>query len=82
MNDNVRLKKFEELAEKRVNETIKRLRLIGNLSNKKNYIYTEEHSRQIFKALDEELKILKLRFQGKDNQEVQFRFKIKSKHTN
>ena len=31
--------KFVELAEKRVNKTIKDLRLIGNLANKANYDY-------------------------------------------
>ena len=31
--------KFVELAEKRVNKTIKDLRLIGNLANKTNYDY-------------------------------------------
>ena len=35
--------KFVELAEKRVNKSIKDLRLIGNLANKTNYDYRTLH---------------------------------------
>ncbi|WP_425082006.1 hypothetical protein [Ruegeria arenilitoris] len=55
-------KKFEELAEKRVNKAIKDLRLIGNLSNRNNYSFNEEDIRKIMKALDDEMKALKGRF--------------------
>lgn len=55
-------KKFEELAEKRVNKAIKDLRLIGNLSNRNNYVFDEEDVRKILKALDEEMKVLRGRF--------------------
>ena len=34
--------KFRELAEKRVNNAIKNIQLIGNLSNTSAYSYTEE----------------------------------------
>ncbi len=54
--------KFERLAEKRVNEALKKLRLIGNLANKRSYSYTNEHVTQIVEVLDNELKILKNRF--------------------
>ena len=54
--------KFEKLAEKRVTEVIKKLRLIGNLSNRNNYEYTEEHAKQIIDTLENEMKILKAKF--------------------
>ena len=57
-----RVEKFEELAEKRVNDVVKKLRLIGNLSNRSNYEYTEEHVKQIFNALKKELKDSESRF--------------------
>ena len=44
-------RKFAELGTKRVNKAIKDIRLIGNLSNKANYEYTEEDVRKIMKAL-------------------------------
>jgi transcription elongation GreA/GreB family factor len=54
--------KFVELAEKRVSKAIKDIRLIGNLSNKSNYIYNDEDVRKIIRALDTEVKKLKQRF--------------------
>lgn len=54
--------KFVELAEKRVSKAIKDIRLIGNLSNKSNYSYTDEDVRKIIRALDSEVKKLKQRF--------------------
>ena len=56
--------KFVELAEKRVTRGIKDIRLIGNLSNKSNYTYTDEDVRKIIKALDTEVKKLKQRFEN------------------
>ncbi len=57
-------KKFKELAEKRVNRTIKDIRLIGNLSNRSNYAYTEDDIRKIFSVLERELKSQKQRFEA------------------
>jgi len=57
-------KKFIELAEARVNRTIKDVRLIGNLANKSAYDYSEEEARKIFRALQKELDAAKGRFLG------------------
>jgi hypothetical protein len=56
--------KFVSLTEKRVSRTLKDIRLIGNLSNKSNYSYTEEDVRKILAALDSELKNLRKRFES------------------
>ena len=70
--------RFERLAERRVSEAIKKLRLIGNLSNRNNYDYDGVQSKQILDALDEELKNLKLRFRGAaGSEEVRFQFRAK-----
>ncbi len=58
--------KFIELANNRVNRTIKDLRLIGNLSNRASYEYTDEDARKILRALQREMEDLKLRFRGED----------------
>ena len=55
-------KKFVELAEARVNRTIKNIRLIGNLSNRGSYEYSEKDVREIFKALQKELETARSRF--------------------
>jgi ABC-type Fe3+-hydroxamate transport system substrate-binding protein len=54
--------KFLELANKRVNKTIKDIQLIGNLANKQNYDYTEQQAKQIIKALQQELDEVKQSF--------------------
>lgn len=54
--------KFVNIAEKRVTRTLRELRLIGNLSNKNNYSYTEQDAQKIISALESELKLLKTRF--------------------
>jgi hypothetical protein len=54
--------RFERLAEKRVTEALRRLRLVGNLANRANYEYSDDHVRQVTEALDAELRQLKIRF--------------------
>jgi hypothetical protein len=68
--------KFVELAEARVNRTIKDIRLIGNLSNRSAYEYGEEDIRQMFRALQKELDSAKSRFAG-DGGAADSDFKLK-----
>ena len=70
-----RQEKFEKLAEKRVNDVVNKLRLISNLANKKNYSYTEDHYKQIFKVIDDEIKSMKSKFLEKESAEKVFKFK-------
>lgn len=65
MNEPESRRKFVELAEKRVAKTIKDMRLIGNLSNRSNYTYTDEDVKKILKALRNELDVLKSRFDSR-----------------
>jgi hypothetical protein len=57
-------KKFVELVEARVNRSVRDIRLIGNLSNRNAYSYTEEDVRKVFRALQKELDAAKARFGG------------------
>lgn len=59
--------KFVELANMRVARAIKDLRLIGNLSNRRNYNYSDAESKRIVRTLEVELEDLKLKFRGKQN---------------
>ena len=54
--------RFVELAEKRVNRTIKDIQLIGNLSNKNNYQYSDSDIEMIVKALENEIREMKIKF--------------------
>ena len=60
-----RREKFVELAQKRVNKAIKDIKLIGNLSNKSNYLYTEQDVKKIIAALKKAVDETKARFDSK-----------------
>lgn len=71
-----KLDKFERIAAKRVSDTLKKMQLIGNLSNKNNYDYTDKHVKQIIDALENELKSLKIKFaEGSSERISEFKFK-------
>ncbi len=55
-------RKFVDLAQKRVSKTLKDIQLIGNLSNRSNYDYTEEDVAKIMKALSDELSACRKKF--------------------
>jgi hypothetical protein len=63
-NDFVRDKraKFVELANKRVTKCIRELKLVGNLSNKAAYDFTDEDAKKIVKALQKEVDSIRARF--------------------
>lgn len=58
----VKREKFVELAEARVNKALKDMQLIGNLSNRSAYEYSEADVRKIFSALQRGLDAAKSRF--------------------
>jgi len=75
-----KIEKFERLAEKRMVDVIKKIRLIGNLSNRNNYEYTDEHIEHIISTLEREIRELKRKFmdENKAKGEITFSFdKIK-----
>ncbi len=67
--------KFKKLANARVNKAIKLIKLIGNLSNKSHYEYTRKQSKQITDALQQELNLVKSKFNspsgGRESKEFQ-----------
>lgn len=69
--------KFLELAKLRVNKTIKSIQLIGNLSNKSHYSYSNEEVSQIMSALDKEIRLVKEKFKNtkKSTKKDDFEFK-------
>ena len=54
-------KKFIRLAEIRVNNCVKYLRLTGNLSNRHNYEYNSEDYNKIIKVLENEIKVWEIK---------------------
>jgi uncharacterized protein YeeX (DUF496 family) len=54
--------RFVDLANKRVTKALKSIQLIGNLSNRSNYDYTEEDVAKIIRALQDEVSACRKRF--------------------
>ncbi|MDX8411267.1 MAG: hypothetical protein R8K46_05265 [Mariprofundaceae bacterium] len=74
MNEPRSRERFVSLAENRVARAIKDIRLIGNLSNRSNYSYTDEDVKIIVTALKTELDNMKKRFETwNEPEEVIFR---------
>lgn len=72
-----KLQKFEELAERRVNEALNKIRLVGNLSHTGNYEYTEAHAKQILLVLKSAIKDVETKFSNKGRSDKEgFKFKI------
>lgn len=70
---NDRKDNFKRLAEARTNKILKLLTLLGNLSNKSYYDYSESQVETMFNALQDELDNQKARFYSKEDRVKKFR---------
>ena len=68
MTDRNKETKFVELANKRVNRAIKDLRLVSNLANRRNYIFSDDQAKKIVRALQKEVDSVKQSFQSADEE--------------
>ena len=57
-----RTSRFRRIAEKRTNDIIRRIQLLGNCSNRSAYDYSEQEVNKIFNAIDKEFRQAKARF--------------------
>ena len=75
MSENVenRRDRFMRLATKRTNEVLRRIRILGNCSNKSVYAYTEKDIQKIFSAIEAELRDAKTRFASNKKNTKQFK---------
>jgi ABC-type Fe3+-hydroxamate transport system substrate-binding protein len=64
--------RFERLAILRTNAVLDRLRILGNLSNRQMYKYSEEDVDKIFSAISKQIKETRSRF----NSRKQEKFKL------
>lgn len=67
--NNVRREKFKRLASYRTNEILKRLKILGNCSNRSSYDYTEDEVNKIFSEIERKLREIKGRFTFPRNDE-------------
>ncbi|MBM4446333.1 MAG: hypothetical protein FJ023_03145 [Chloroflexi bacterium] len=64
--------RFKRLAISRTNAVLDKLRILGNLSNRQLYSYSEEDIERIFSAINKQLREVKAKF----NPGKQQRFKL------
>lgn len=64
---------FKRLALRRTNNLINDIRLLGNLSNKRNYTYSEDDFKRIFNTVENEMKLAKSKFLVSMNGKKRFR---------
>ena len=62
INKMIKRKKFIELGNKRLNATIKQIRLISNLSNKYHYQYSIQDAENLVNSLKQSINKLKKEF--------------------
>ncbi len=54
--------RFVRLASYRTNEVLKKIKILGNCSNRSAYEYTEDDISKIFSAIDKRLKETRVKF--------------------
>lgn len=64
-----RSERFKRIATRRTNNILHHTRLLGNLSNKSTYEYSEEEVNKIFSAIDSLLKVAKIKFHSHKKKE-------------
>jgi hypothetical protein len=60
--ENRRRENFKRLAEARTNQVLKKLKVLGNCSNRSSYDYTEEEVNKIFSEVEKKIREVKSKF--------------------
>lgn len=64
-----RNERFKRIATRRTNNILHHIRLLGNLSNKSTYDYSDDEVNKIFSAIESLLKIAKVKFHSHKKKE-------------
>lgn len=67
-NNETKSERFVRIAEARTNKIIDMIQLLGNCSNRATYEYTKEDVKQIFAAIESELRMAKAKFEVVDSE--------------
>lgn len=68
MPSETKKQRFQRLAEKRTNDVLERLRILGNCANHGQYEYSAEDVRKIFNTIEREVKLVRLKFKDGETQ--------------
>ncbi len=66
--NSTKAERFKKIATNRTNRVLDDLRLLGNCANKANYEYTDEEVKKIFNAIENEIKLCKLKYNNKNKE--------------
>ena len=72
-NNNIKRERFIRIVESRVNKILYNLDNLGKCSNKRNYEYSEEDVRRIFREIERKVKETRLHFQDGARSKGRFR---------
>ena len=75
MSKETKRERFVRLAEARTNKILEMMRLLGNCASKSNYEYSEDDVKEIFTALERELRNTKNKFIEVEQKECKFKLK-------
>ncbi len=64
MKDETRQEKFRRIATRRMSRIFNNMNLIANLSNKKNYMYSQQEINELFQAYDDKGKEIRAYFES------------------
>ena len=64
--------RIKRLAQKRTNEVIKKLEILGHCGNRQSYEYSDEEVKQIFLALEKKLNEVKGKFKPREDEAFHF----------
>ena len=70
-------KRFEKVAENRVDKILEGLRLLGNCSNKNNYEFTKDDVDFMFDEIKKALRVTQSKFESEISSSEQKKFKFK-----
>jgi hypothetical protein len=70
-NERTSKERFKALAEQRMTQALKFIRLIGNLSNRQSYDYTEEQYKRMISELKKRVSEAETRFKEAKDQKIE-----------
>lgn len=76
-NTETRSERFVRIAEARTNKIIDMIQLLGNCANKSNYEYSKDDVKQIFGAIEAELRAAKAKFEVSENESGKKSFSLR-----
>ncbi len=65
--------RFIRVAEKRVNNILDNLDMLGKCANKRNYGYSDQDVKKIFKEIDKKIREVKFLFEGIEENRKKFK---------